>query len=86
MARRSLFKPDEEHPAGEVQSEPTVPSPEPKKKRAGLMHVGGYYPPDDSLMIEFSKLGIDLRTSKQDMLREAIEDFVAKHKALKAFR
>ena len=61
--------------------------PEPKPKgRAALMHVGGYYDPHDPLIIEFAKLGIDLRQTKQEMLLEAIRDFVAKHKAAQAFR
>jgi hypothetical protein len=50
------------------------------------MHIGAYYPPDDPLMIDFAKLGIDLRQTKQDTLREAISDFVAKHQAARAFK
>ena len=34
----------------------------------------------------FQKLGIDLRRPQQDMLLEAIRDFVAKHEAERAFR
>jgi hypothetical protein len=50
------------------------------------MHIGGYYDPNDPLIIEFAKLGIDLRQTKQEMLLEAIRDFVAKHKTAQAFR
>jgi len=34
----------------------------------------------------FAKLGIDLRQTKQEMRRGAIDEFVAKHKAMRALR
>ncbi len=45
-----------------------------------------YYDPNDDTIISFQKLGIDLRKPQQEMLHEAIHDYVAKHKAAKAFR
>ncbi len=84
MARHSLLTPPDIEPPKEETAAPTAA---PKQKvRAGLMHVGGYYDPNDPLIIEFAKLGIDLRQTKQEMLLEAIRDFVAKHKAAQAFR
>lgn len=58
------------------------PSPAGKSK----LHIGGYYDPNDDTIISFQKLGIDRRRPQQDMLLEAIRDFVAKHQAAKAFR
>jgi hypothetical protein len=56
-----------------------------KPSRRAKLHIGGYYDPNDPTII-FQKLGIDLRRSQQDMLLEAIRDFVAKHVADRAFR
>jgi cellulose biosynthesis protein BcsQ len=50
------------------------------------LHVGGYYYPDEPVIIAFQKLGIDLRRTQQNMLLEAIADFVAKHEASRAFQ
>ncbi|MFL5280053.1 MAG: hypothetical protein ACJ8AW_03410 [Rhodopila sp.] len=57
-----------------------------KPSRQSKLHIGGYYDPNDDTIISFQKLGIDLRRPQQDMLLEAIRDFVAKHQAAKAFR
>jgi hypothetical protein len=90
MARRSLLSPA----LGEqsAQEPPTI-IPEPqsssmstKPSRRAKLHIGGYYDPNDPTIITFQKLGIDLRRSQQDMLLEAIRDFVAKHVADRAFR
>jgi hypothetical protein len=87
MARRSLLTPARERPA---VAEPVAAA---KPARAGAkpsrqskLHIGGYYDPDDVTIVSFQKLGIDLRRPQQDMLLEAIRDFVSKHQAAKAFR
>jgi hypothetical protein len=95
MARRSILTSVREEKA--VLPEPTAPAPqivEPvvrtgskiKPSRIAKLHVGGYYYPDDPTVIAFQKLGIDLRRSQQDMLLEAVRDFVAKYEAEKAFQ
>jgi hypothetical protein len=56
-----------------------------KPSRRAKLHIGGYYSPDDPSIIAFQKLGIDLRKSQQEMLFEALRDFVAKHEAARAF-
>ena len=56
-----------------------------KPSRIAKLHVGGYYYPDDPIIVAFQKLGIDLRRSQQDMLLEAVRDFVAKYEATHAF-
>ena len=67
-------------------SDPVVKPPSKiKPSRIAKLHVGGYYYPDDPTVITFQKLGIDLRRSQQDMLLEAIRDFVAKYEASRAF-
>jgi hypothetical protein len=91
MARRSLLSPA----LGERSAqEPSAIIPEPqssmsrstKPSRRAKLHIGGYYDPNDPTIITFQKLGIDLRRPQQDMLLEAIRDFVAKHVADRAFR
>jgi hypothetical protein len=91
MARRSLLSPAlEERPAQEPPA--AAPEPQPsvsratKPSRQAKLHIGGYYNPNDLTIITFQKLGIDLRRPQQDMLLEAIRDFVAKHEADRAFR
>ena len=77
-----------------VATEPTVTAEPPTSKpataikpsRQSKLHIGGYYDPKNEAIISFQKLGIDLRRPQQDMLLEAIQDFVAKHQAEKAFR
>jgi hypothetical protein len=93
MARRSLLTPALEE-RGVPQEEPQGASHEPqafsaraaKPSRRDKLHIGGYYDPNDATIIAFQKLSIDLRRSQQDMLLEAIRDFVAKHQAERAFR
>ena len=91
MARRSLRAPAlEERPSDpEPGSPPPVSAPTPaaatKPSRRAKLHIGGYYDPNDHTIVAFQKLGIDLRRPQQDMLLEAIRDFVAKHDAAKAF-
>jgi len=93
MARRSLLTPAlDERPA--PQEPPSVASEQPqapiarttKPSRRAKLHIGGYYDPNDATIISFQKLGIDLRRPQQDMLLEAIRDFVSKYEAAKAFR
>jgi len=78
-----------------VTAEPaTLPPPEraaqpiakmEKPIRLPKKHIGGYYHPKDSTIIAFQKLGIDLGKDQQEMLHEAIADYVAKHHAASAF-
>jgi hypothetical protein len=56
-----------------------------KPSRIAKLHIGGYYYPDHPSVVAFQKLGIDLRRSQQDMLLEAVRDFVAKYEASRAF-
>ena len=70
---------------------PAKPSAEPraasvKPSRLAKLHVGGYFDPADPVVMQFQKLKVDLRRSQQDMLLEALSDFVAKHQAASAFR
>jgi hypothetical protein len=94
MARRSLLGPalEERKPELTLKAEPaeapavigsgsTI-----KPSRRAKLHIGGYYEPSDPTIISFQKLGIDLRRPQQDMLLEAIRDFVAKYQAEQAFR
>ena len=92
MARRSLLTTAREERTAEA--EPTI---EPvaaekpaartaKPSRQSKLHIGGYYDPNDDTIVSFQKLGIDLRKPQQEMLHEAIHDYVAKHQAAKAFR
>lgn len=93
MARRSLLTPAlEERPAAAATPAP-APMPDSASMKTGTapsrrskLHIGGYYEPNDPTIIAFQKLGIDLRRKQQDMLLEAIRDFVAKHEAANAFR
>jgi hypothetical protein len=57
-----------------------------KPGRRNKLHIGGYFDPDDANVIAFQKLRVDLRKSQQEMLLEALRDFVAKHEAESAFR
>ena len=97
MARRSILSlaRDEQHTPSEplAQRETTAP-PEtvrvPKAattpSRHAKLHVGGYYDPGDPIIMAFQKLKVDLRRPQQDMLMEALRDFVAKQQAARAFR
>jgi hypothetical protein len=93
MVRRSLLTPALEERAAAAEpvavAEPaTAPA---KSARAtkpscqSKLHIGGYYDPNDETIVSFQKLGVDLRKPQQEMLHEAIHDYVAKHKAAKAF-
>ena len=94
MARRSILSVvREEKPQPPAPVEPTTSAPEPapkpaskvKPSRIAKKHIGGYYPPNDPTIKAFQKLGIDLDKDQQQMLFEAISDFVAKHQAASAF-
>jgi hypothetical protein len=50
---------------------------------SGQIDAGTSYPPT---VIAFQKLRVDLRTSQQEMLLEALRDFVAKHETASAFQ
>lgn len=94
MARRSILSPAREErktkpePAPALPQEP-LPAPRTastiKPSRIAKLHIGGYYNPDDPSIVAFQKLGIDLRRSQQEMLLEAVRDFVAKYEASRAF-
>lgn len=91
MARRSLLTPAreerhaDEEPVAEPEAAPTSIRTI-KPSRQAKLHIGGYYDPNDDVIVSFQKLGIDLRRPQQDMLLEAIRDFVSKHQVAKAFR
>jgi hypothetical protein len=70
-------------PATEQLPEPVVQKPKPN--RGSRKHIGGYYHINDPTIKAFQKLGIDLDKDQQDMLHEAIRDYVAKHEASRAF-
>jgi hypothetical protein len=75
-------------PTTSAPAEPAPPKPASKVKpsRVAKKHIGGYYPPNDPTIKAFQKLGIDLDQDQQEMLFEAISDFVAKHHAASAFK
>ena len=95
MAKRSILSAIREEKPALVEPAPppvveaaTAPLPQASKvkpSRRAKKHIGGYYPANDPTIIAFQKLGIDLDTNQQDMLFEAIRDFVAKHQAASAF-
>jgi hypothetical protein len=94
-ARRSILAVvREEKPSPPAPLEPATSAPEPapkpaskvKPSRIAKKHIGGYYPPNDPTIKAFQKLGIDLDKDQQEMLFEAISDFVAKHQAASAFQ
>jgi hypothetical protein len=92
MARRSILTAVREERT--VPAEPAAAAPEParepaskvKPSRRAKLHIGGYYSPNEPAIIAFQKLGIDLRKTQQEMLLEAVRDFVAKHQAASAFQ
>jgi hypothetical protein len=89
MARRSILSPalTEQQPQEPIPAPMTpVRSTTIKPSRVAKLHIGGYFDPNDPLVIAFQKLKIDLRRSQQEMLLDAIRDYVAKHEAGKAFR
>lgn len=92
MARRSILSSVREEQPANTESVETVHAPvtQPisrvKPSRRNKLHIGGYYEPDEPIIIAFQKLGIDLRATQQEMLLEAVSDFVAKHQAAVAFK
>jgi hypothetical protein len=91
MARRSILSPvvAENTAQPEPQEQPD-PAPErktaAKPSRVAKLHIGGYFDPEDPAVMAFQKLRVDLRKSQQEMLLEALRDFVAKQEAARAFR
>ena len=92
MARRSILSGVREEQAGTPEAAPEL-APDTrfvarttKPSRVAKLHVGGYFDPEHPTVMAFQKLKIDLRRSQQDMLLEAMEDFVAKQQAAGAFR
>jgi hypothetical protein len=96
MARRSILSlaRDEQHTSSEPLPPAQTPAPAviahiPKaasaSSRHAKLHVGGYFDPRDPILVAFQKLKVDLRRSQQDMLLEALRDFVAKQEAARAF-
>jgi hypothetical protein len=90
-------KPGDAEPASQPSAEPAaapsdraaaepVASKAKEPRRMAKKHIGGYYPPNDATIKAFQKLGIDLDKDQQEMLFEAISDYVAKHQAASAFR
>lgn len=92
MARRSILSAVREEQIRAPELVPEEPPEAPpvaratKPSRVAKLHVGGYFDPDHPAVMAFQKLKVDLRCSQQDMLLEAMEDFVAKHRAAGAFR
>jgi hypothetical protein len=92
MVRRSILSPIRaEQPANKESVEAVhEPIPQPvtrvKPSRRNKLHIGGYYEPGEPIIVAFQKLGIDLRMTQQEMLLEAVTDFVAKHQAANAFQ
>ena len=90
MARRSILSAvRDEQPVSEVaepSAAPALPVATIRPSRVAKLHIGGYFEPDEPTVMAFQKLKVDLRRSQQDMLLEALGDFVAKHEAATAFR
>ena len=86
MTRRSILSSvRDERPATLA----VVPAPSPlatRPSRVAKLHIGGYFEPHDPTVMAFQKLKIELRRSQQDMLHEALRDFVEKHEVEHAFR
>ncbi len=91
MARRSILSAVRNTQEAALETSPPREAAAPatvaiRSSRTAKLHVGGYFDPRDPTVIAFQKLKIDLRRSQQDMLLEALRDFVAKHEADQAFR
>jgi hypothetical protein len=86
-AQAEVPEPDAAPPAtpepAVAQDIPTRPAA--AKVREATIHIGGYFPVNDKLVVEFQKLKFDLRKSQQQMLHEALSDYVHKHRAKAAF-
>jgi hypothetical protein len=92
MARRLILSTvrEEQPVAPEPKPLPAAPVAEPspsriRPSRRAKKHIGGYYAANDPVIVAFQKLGIDIDTNQQDMLFEAIRDYVTKHQAASAF-
>ena len=93
MARRSILTPARAVRAAADVAPESVPPGTPQRggqgtrvSRLSKLHIGGYFDPRDPTVIAFQKLRIDLRKSQQEMLFEALRDFVAKYQVEHAFR
>ena len=89
MVRRSILSPAVQKSSGNSTTfspAPQAPASAIKPSRIAKLHIGGYFDPSDPSVIAFQKLKVDLRRSQQEMLLDAIRDYVAKHEAGKAFR
>jgi len=91
MARRSILSAARDQrptvsiePLPEVEVQRTTQAS--RGGRSDKFHVGGYYEPSDPTVIAFRKLKVDLNRTQEDMLMEALRDFVAKQEAANAFR
>jgi hypothetical protein len=91
MARHSILAPARAERASAIDPEP-IPPETPQRGERGTrvsrrskLHIGGYFDPRDPTVIAFQKLRVDLRKSQQEMLFEALHDFVAKYQAQSAF-
>jgi hypothetical protein len=90
MARRSILSAVRDEPVAlEVVDPIAAPVPQGatiRPSRVAKLHIGGYFEPNEPTVMAFQKLKVDLRRSQQDMLLEALRDFVDKHEAANAFR
>jgi hypothetical protein len=90
MARRSILSTVRDEQTAPEAAEPmAAPAPQGvtvRPSRVAKLHIGGYFEPTEPTVMAFQKLKVDLRRSQQDMLLEALRDFVAKHEAANAFR
>ena len=92
MVRRSILSSAREEREASPETPPVaaepvvIHGPSTKPSRVAKLHIGGYFSPNDPHVIAFQKLKVDLRKSQQEMLFEALCDFVAKHEAASAFQ
>jgi hypothetical protein len=86
MARRSILTAARTEKVKNAEGVPAPAAPKAKVKpsRLAKLHIGGY-DPNDSVIVAFQKLGIDLRQTQQEMILEALRDYVAKYEAARAF-
>jgi len=68
------------------QTSPAGVSATTRPSRLAKLHLGGYFDARDPTVMAFQKLRVELRRSQQEMLMEAMADFVAKHQASDAFK
>ncbi len=86
MARRSILSAVRAEQPEPATAMPAAEGTTFRPSRVSKLHIGGYFAPDEPTVMAFQKLKVDLRRSQQDMLLEALRDFVAKHEAANAFR